>query len=464
MIDLALAHDNGTPDDGDAAIHPFLSGIQAPMREEIALADLPVTGSVPAALKGRYLRIGPNPINPDPAGYHWFSGDGMVHGVMLTGGKKAEYENRWVRSNHVSAALGEQPAPGPRSYTDNVNTSVHSIGGKVWALVEAGGYPVELGASLKDQAHNNFDGTLHGAFTAHPIHDPATGEHHAVTYSSRDPGNVTHVVVSREGHVVRELKIPVAGIPSVHTCALTKQYVVVLDLNVRLSMEAAQKGFSFPFTWDTDHAARVGLLPRTWNANDVIWCPVDPSYIFHVGNAYEAEDGRVVMDVIAYDKVFWTGELGLSGPDATGQLERWTVDPKTQNVERRVLDASPQEFPIVDPRLSTQPHRYLYSPSVAAGTRQFTGGTQLYKHDVQGGERQVHDFGANRFPGEFSFVPASAQSAEDEGWLIGLVVDSVRNKTDLVILEAQNFAAPPVAIVHLPHRVPPGFHGNWFAG
>jgi carotenoid cleavage dioxygenase len=80
---------------------------------------------------------------------------------------------------------------------------------------------------------------------------------------------------------------------------------------------------------------------------------------------------------------------------------------------------------------------------------------------MQGGVRQVHDFGPGRHPGEFVFVPASADSAEDEGWLIGFVVDSEHEKTDLVIIDAQHFEDAPVATVHLPHRVPPGFHGNW---
>ena len=39
------------------------------------------SASCPAELDGRYLRNGPNPVGPvDPATYHWFTGDGMVHG------------------------------------------------------------------------------------------------------------------------------------------------------------------------------------------------------------------------------------------------------------------------------------------------------------------------------------------------------------------------------------------------
>ena len=60
-----------------------------------------------------------------------------------------------------------------------------------------------------------------------------------------------------------------------------------------------------------------------------------------------------------------------------------------------------------------------------------------------------------------SFVPKAADSAEGDGWLIGLVIDLPGERTDLVILDAMHFEDAPVAAVHLPHRVPPGFHGNW---
>jgi carotenoid cleavage dioxygenase len=42
-----------------------------------------------------------------------------------------------------------------------------------------------------------------------------------------------------------------------------------------------------------------------------------------------------------------------------------------------------------------------------------------------------------------------------------MVYDKANDTTDLVILDAQDMAADPVATVHLPRRVPFGFHGSW---
>jgi carotenoid cleavage dioxygenase len=75
----------------------------------------------------------------------------------------------------------------------------------------------------------------------------------------------------------------------------------------------------------------------------------------------------------------------------------------------------------------------------------------------------VHDFGAGHFPGEFVFVPRAEQGSETDGWYMGLVINAAEETTDLVLLDAADFTGAPVATIRLPHRIPPGFHGNWVA-
>jgi len=441
------------------APHPFLSGIHTPMTSERTLTELTVTGTIPLALDGRYLRIGPNPIAADPASYHWFTGDGMVHGIALGDGKALWYRNRWIRSQAVAKALGEPPAPGPRhGGFDTVNTNVLGIAGRTFALVEAGSYPVELGDTLDEQTYNPFDDTLMGSFTAHPHRDPLTGEHHAICYEATDPDRVRHVVLSPAGQVTRELAIPVKHGPSIHDCAITARYALILDLPVTFSMKALIGGHSFPYRWNPEHQPRIGLLPREGGAEDVIWVDCDPCYIFHVANAYDDADGNVVMDAVVYDTMFADSP---QGPDNAGRgLERWTIDPVARTVARRTIDARPQEFPRPDERRFGQPYRYAYTMALPEDAFAIAG-TRLYKHDLQTGATLEHDFGTDRHPGEFVFVPAHPEAEEDEGWLIGLVIDMAQETTDLAILDARAFEGPPVASIRIPHRVPPGFHGNW---
>ena len=39
--------------------------------------------------------------------------------------------------------------------------------------------------------------------------------------------------------------------------------------------------------------------------------------------------------------------------------------------------------------------------------------------------------------------------------------DAASDRSELVVLSAENLEGDPVATVHLPQRVPFGFHGNW---
>ena len=442
--------------------NPYLYGIHKPMDAELTLDDLKVTGAIPAELDGRYIRIGPNPVTaPNEAAYHWFTGDGMVHGVHLQGGEAKWYRNRWIRNTPVAKALGEPPAAGPRNgIRDNVNTNIVGHAGENWAIVEAGGYPVRIDDDLNTIAYDNFGGTLKESFSAHPHIDADTGEAHAICYEATDPTTIRHVVVNKDGKVTREEAIAVQDGPSIHDCMITKNYVIILDMPVTFSMKTLLAGHSFPYKWNPDHKARVGLLPKNGSNDDVIWCDVEPCYVFHPCNAYEQDDGTIIFDACAHNNMF---AESTQGPDSSSvPFERWLIDPKAKTVTRNVLDADNQEFPRPNEALTGKPYRYAYTMSLPAGfdTATFEQ-TKIYKHDVEAGTREIHDFGESNVPGEFVFVAKDGAKAEDEGWLMGYVVNTASETTDLVILDAQDFEGAPVASVHIPHRIPPGFHGNW---
>lgn len=444
--------------------HPYLTGIHKPMTEEVTLANLKVDGEIPAQLDGRYLRIGPNPVTaPDEASYHWFVGDGMAHGIRIIGGKAEWYRNRWIRSNAVSDGLGEDRKPGTRKpRTDTANTNIVEIGGRTFAIVEAGGFPVELTDELETVAHNPFDGTLHNAFSAHPHLDPKTGEMHAICYDAPVMDTVWHVVIGKDGKVKREEPIAVAQGPSIHDCQITENHVLVFDLPATFSIKRMLAGFAFPYDWNPDHKARVGLCPRNGSGADTIWCEVEPCYVYHPANAFETDDGKVIVDVVVHESTYARTTFGPGGE--WSRLERWTVDPASKKVSRKILSDRAQEFPRYDERLTTSDYRYIYSIALAGEPDQLDmAGNELFKHDLKTGETAIRNFGENRHPGEFVFVPRSHDADEDDGWLIGLVIDMNDETTELQILKANDFTGDPQAVIHVPHRIPPGFHGNWVA-
>jgi carotenoid cleavage dioxygenase len=441
------------------ADNPYLAGNFAPVFTEVTATDLPVTGSIPEALHGRYVRIGPNPVTaPDPSAYHWFTGEGMVHGVRLRDGRAEWYRNRWVRSTRVTEALGEPPTPGPRhGMGDGANTNVIALGGRTYALVEAGNRPVELSWDLATVAVSDFGGTLPNGFAAHPKRDPDTGELHAACYYWEIPG-IQHVVVGADARVRRVEPIAVKGSPMMHDMSLTRRHVVFYDLPVVFNMEAAMNGARFPYLWDDAYGARVGVMPRDGGSADVRWFEIAPCYVFHPLNAYDDGD-RVVLDVVRHPRMFASDTRGPH--DGPPVLWRWTVDLAAGKVHEEQRDDHPEEFPRVDDRLVGKPHRFGYATGLDPSRPGFGVTRTLLRHDLEKGTTQTHDFGPGAGTGEAVFVPRTPDAAEDDGWVLSFVYRRDTDRSDLVILDAGNFSGPPVAVVHLPQRLPYGFHGNW---
>lgn len=444
----------------DTTTNPYLAGNYGPVTEEVTAFDLPVIGDLPTDLAGRYLRNGPNPLTPpDPTSHHWFIGDGMVHGVRLRDGSAEWYRNRYVGSTTLSAHRGVPDIPG-RNWNGNPsgpNTNVGGFAGTTWAMVEAGGCPVELTYDLETVGRNDFSGTLPAAFTAHPKVDPDSGEMHAMVYAWPDLiDHVQYVVVGTDGRVRRTVDVPVPGMTMMHDMSLTQRYAVIYDQPVTVDLDMVMAGSRFPFSWNPDYGNRIGLLPREGEASDIVWVDVPLGYVFHPLNAFDTPDGRVVLDVCFYESMFSADVLGPFG-DGLARLERWTIDPVARRVSIDVIDDRPNEFPRHRGSMTGKPYRYGYCANPDPGGMHWP----TLKHDLEAGTTEVFDHGAGRAAGEPVFVARPDATAEDDGWLMTFVHDGTNDTAELVVIDAQDLARGYVARVMLPQRVPFGFHGNW---
>ncbi|MEU9706209.1 carotenoid oxygenase family protein [Streptomyces sp. NPDC047981] len=446
----------------------YLSGNFAPVEQEISAAQLPVTGSLPRDLNGRYIRIGPNPRGDvDPATYHWFTGPGMVHGIRLRDGRAEWYRSRFVEGSDGVLNTEKHAAP---------NTNVIAHGGRILTLIESGTPPAELDPEFAGTTVLAEDEAFGSGFTAHPKLDPATGELHAVTFSITQ-GTARYVVLDPEGRTKHTTDIDVDDNPMLHDMALTETRAIVLDLPVTLAaaircMEAGEPVSTLPMIWDEQHPARVGVLPIGGTSDQINWVEVPRCYVFHILNAFDNPDGSFTLDVVRYDELFLRDMLGPGGSVPT--LVRWTVNPATGKTSEDVICDYSVEFPRIDGRLTGRPHRYGWFAGYGAGGIEITDDVErahtrdgfetgpLVKVDTVLGVTQLHDYGPGRVTMEPAFVPRSDSTSEqDDGWILSVVHDGNVNRAELVVLDAADITAAPVARVHLPARIPFGFHGNW---
>ncbi|GAA0942868.1 carotenoid oxygenase family protein [Nonomuraea longicatena] len=425
----------------------YLTGDFAAVPDEIEAHDLPLTGTLPPELTGRYFRNGPNPKPGDDPG-HWFAGDGMIHGIRLHEGRAEWYRNRWVRTRHFTENAPFLSESGLDLTAGTANTHVIRHDDRIFALVEAA-YPYELTPELDTIGPCDFGGKLTTAMTAHPKLDPITGELHLFGYGYFPPF-LTYHRLSADGELVESREIEGPGPTLMHDFAITERHLVWLDLPVTLDLD---RDSAMPFAYDESYGARIGITPRA--GGETRWFEVDPCAVFHVGNAWEDEQGRVVLNAVRYTGETFTGLWeGISGrADLAGAAAeisvanpyRWTLDPTTGAVTEELLDDRGVEFPTLNETRVGRENRFLYTVGVE----------QIVKYDHLTGSAASLATGGRT--GEAVFVPAEGAISEDDGWLLSIVTASRGSR--LLVADARDLKE--VASVTLPRRVPAGFHGSW---
>ncbi|WP_327087006.1 carotenoid oxygenase family protein [Nonomuraea sp. NBC_01738] len=425
----------------------YLSGPLAPVPDEIDAHDLEVTGALPPELTGRYFRNGPNPRPGEDPG-HWFGGHGMLHGIRLRDGRAEWYRNRWVRTSRFTddaPLIGEK---GLDLAATQANTHVIRHNDRILALIEVG-LPYEVTPELETVGPCDFGGKLTTGMTAHPKQDPVTGDLLFFGYGFFPP-YVTFHRLSAQGELVESREIEVPGATMMHDFAITENYLVWLDLPMTFDLT---RGMSMPYAWDENYGARIGLTPRAGGVTR--WFDVDPCYVFHVGNAWEDEKGRVVLNAARYSESVFTGLWAwMGGADDPAQraaaassatLHRWTLDPATGRLGEEALDDRNVEFPTYNDALTGRASRYLYT----------VGDHGIVKYDQRSGAASELKTGGHT--GEAVFVAAEGATGEDHGWLLSVVTSG--EASELLVADARDLTQ--VASVRLPRRVPAGFHGSW---
>ena len=173
----------------DGIENPYLHGPYTPVVSEVTAVDLEVAaGEIPADLYGAYMRNGPNPVLPPKGLYHWFDGDGMVHGVYFRDGR-ASYIRKWVRTRALrdeiasgkvtlSGVMGPfdlsrvgdgQHAVNPDYCKDTSNTTLNFFSGRILSQWYNAGRVYALDPLTLDTiGEETFGGGLDTTANAHP--------------------------------------------------------------------------------------------------------------------------------------------------------------------------------------------------------------------------------------------------------------------------------------------------------
>jgi len=426
-----------------------LAGNNAPVDDERDLVPTVVVGEVPADLDGVYVRNGPNPRTG--VSRHLFDGDGMLHSIALRAGKAEHYRNRYVRTplyEHPGVdrmTLAFDPATSAIDFrVSTANTHIVAHAGRLLAL-EEGGFPYEVTADLATVGPHTFDGALASAMCAHPKTCPRTGDLVFFGAAFRPP-YLTYYRAVPSGELASMETIEMPGATLQHDFAVTASHAVFFDSMITFDLGRLREAPS-PFGWDGAHRARVGVMSRIGSGSDIRWFDIDGCHLSHSANAFDTYGGLVV-----------TGTR-IGEADGLPYLHRWMIDLAAGTVREAALDDVASEYPRLPDAYVGQPHRFVYSTSFVYEAE--PDHHEIYKYDLVDGAREAHRLPRGHTCGESVFVPREGGINEDDGYLLTFAHDRATGCSYLLILDASRIASAPLAEVHLPVRVPAGFHGSW---
>jgi len=473
-------------------------GFFAPVRIEADVYDLEVEGSIPDDLDGCFYRAAADTqYPPGHANDIYINGDGMITMVRIKNGH-ADLRTRFVQTERYKLERQARRSlfgayrnfftddPAVAGVDDgNANTALVWHGGKLLALKEAA-RPYELDPlTLETRGIYDFHGQLQSrTFTAHPKIDPDTGEMIAFGYntSGRPDEDVLLFDISPAGDITRTQRFRAPYSSMMHDWLVTKEHVI-FTFSPMISDYERMKTEPQYFMWDAKQGSHVAIIPRgPEGVAGIKWFSSATVMETHSLNAYTQGD-TVVADHFVADSGWFSQFPKLidgSEQEEPPFAQRWTFDLR-QGASEPMLDGPtysseslcehPGDMPRVDPRamMSKNRHSWIGCLDLTLGPMPDFGPMGppfncLVHLDDQTGESTSFYPGPDSAPEEPVFVPRHADADEGDGYLISVVSRRRLNRNDIVILDARDLSAGPMAILKVPFRLRYAFHGTWIPG
>ncbi len=450
-------------------------------------------GRWPADLRGRFYRNGPALMERGAERYHhWFDGDGMVQQFSIGDGQ-VTHKGRLVRTSKLKleqqagrflmsalgtsieggppgSALSGLPAGGPDSFnTANTNAIEHA--GRVLALWEGGSAYGLDPQDLSTQGPITWRKDLQQVpFSAHPKVD-ASG--HLWNIGTSGAAIVAwHVDPAGALAGVQLGESPYPG-GMVHDMAVTERYLVVPLPPVSLDFSRPVADGPRRFAMKAGEPLRVLVMDKADITKRRVF-ELPPQMVFHVGNAHETADGRIVLSYIGAADAWFLDQgavaLMAARPQASGRvgLQIATLDMGNGKATQQAVPGE-VEFPRIDPRRigrsGADRARFLVT---GAAWQQHPNRSNALLHgvqvlDVETGRARRFDYGEHAVAEEHIVVPKPGKTGELDAWLLGTTFDARRQATVLNVLDAAHVEDGPIAQAVLPYTLPLGFHGNFTA-
>jgi len=468
-----------------------------------------VEGAIPLELEGTLFRNGPGLFEIGGKKINQpFDGDGMICQLSFKDGR-LHFRNKYVQTKgyveeqkagkalfkgafstgNPSGMLFQNPFD--FDLKNVANTHVVHWGDKLFALWE-GGLPHELDPkTLETVGESTWDGQIDGKeFAAHFRTVDGQSGKRFVNFGAAVAGldaDITFYEFDEAGKCLKKNKALLKGgaFGFYHDFLVTENYYVLFENPIQMDFKQlmteylmAKCGIAQCLKYDDTKPTKIHVIERSPPAGrraQLKTFPTVPFFTFHHANGYETSDGKIVCDSVPWRCIDFNFNIDTLKPEnykggQRSEAFRIELDMRRGTARRSQLMQRACEFPVINPAVAGKKHKHFYCLAAKADDPEMWGPAQVVmKVSTEDSKTNLTPTvvtdgwyaGRRVFPQEPVFVPRKNGTAEDDGWVVLAVYDAETLLTDVVVLDAQNLAAGPVAKIHLPHHIPPGLHGSW---
>ena len=486
--------------------------------EGCVLDEACVSGTIPSELKGTLFRNGPGLLEIYGKKLNqFFDGDGLVYSTTFPGDGSVKFKHNFVGTKGFTEeqaaqkmiykgafAIGNPKGdalynPFDFDVKNVANTGVVNWGGETYALWE-GGKPHKMRSdNLKTVAEvEEVLGTK--------LRVPQMAAHYRIWEGESEeekrliafsiesqasfPQNVNRAAFyewDAQGNsaVVNNFDVPNATFGFFHDCLVTENWYFLFQNPTSLNPQKLLTEYMFAkcalaetICMVDGKSAILHCLPRTEKARKIGQKAIElkPQFFFHHINAFERDNGEIVLDSLPWVFMDFSMNLDSVNPSffnggSRVEYTRFIVDPVRGKCKQTVLNNRVGEFPTMNNKFVGRKHTHAYTAGTVVKDDVKWGPNQcLVKHTTDPEteapvKEQVWYYGERCFVQEPIFAARPGATTEDDGWILQVVNDAGEETSTLHIFEATDITKGPIAsVLFKDEHLPPGLHGMWSEG
>ena len=438
-----------------------------------------------------FAQIGSNPKHVEDEDYHWFDGDGMIHGLFINDSRMT-YHNRWVQTKRLQVEdkwkkkiylyLGELKGlnglvqifkysmlellgfvPKARG---TANTAFMHWSGKTYALHE-GDMPYELNIdyenlniSTKKRLHYNSVFST----TAHPIVNDKKGHLYLYGYNNYDFNNGQFIfnVFDTQMNFLDQKNVSLINNGMIHDVGYTNNYIIIPDMPLKYDINRIFKE-KLPIYFDKDGGkTRFGVF--NINKQNVKWYYFDKNFfIFHFSKVRKTSHKFIiyacVMEDLFVEDFIEINNINNQENELRGKLRLKEIHidiyrNKTNIVTNPYIEDLDLGFSynLDFPLNSKIDENKVYMSIFDAKTGYIRGYLSIDIKNFRYEEPKVFLF----HKGVYGNCEPQVVVIEGEEFLLTFTNDHVKSYISLVNIKNNNYTSLPI-----PTRIPPGFHSTF---